>query len=177
MSKCTTWHSAFKEMKEECDVAKKAFEKKKEECETAERFLSENYNSLVKEREARKDLEKTLKERDEGLQAVRKDRENMEAAIGPIIEMVNPDEPPSAGNIIERLKQIPQQIQDFCNDSLRNHVNKLVAVIKAYNPAANLEEITELPEGTTYKQFESIVEETKPIADKFMSSLSEEQSS
>lgn len=96
------------------------------------------------------------------------ERKDLQEAMEPVFELL------AAGSenlsFLERVRQVPEQIGEFCKATLKDCTNKVLALFKAHNPAAKLE-LKYLPAGTTEEQYEALVTETELMAEEFVNSL------
>ena len=116
---------------------------------------------------------KLVQDKQQELQGLLVEKDQLEEAVKPIVELLTPEGTQSQQqSLLDRLRQVPEQVAEYCRANLKECTNKLLALFKAHNPKAKLE-VKYLPPGVSGEQYEALVAETEAAASDFVESVEE----
>ena len=162
----TSWYNLAQARIEEVTQLKELITKKDEEFQKEHKIRMDWEHQIAGHMQQVQDKQREL----QGLLA---EKDQLEEAVKPIVELLTPEGTQSQPqSLLERLKQVPEQVADYCRVNLKECTNKLLALFKAHNPKAKME-VKYLPPGVSGEQYEALVAETAAAAADFIDSLEE----
>jgi len=162
--KTTSWYNLTQRQADEVKKLKASLEKKDAE--------------FAKEHRIRTDMEKemtgalkTAQLKQEEVNNLLAEKKEIEEAVEPIMELLIPEGAESGNHsLVERLRQVPELVGEFCKATLKDCTNRILALFKAHNPTAELD-VKYMSVGLTDEQYEALVAETEPLAEDVVNSL------